>query len=82
MSRRIGSCLVYEIDVDGHLGEAARAVVGGLRVECRGRHTVLRGPLPDEAALHAVLMQIQEAGLVVLQFRRHNPEYVSKPDPE
>ena len=74
MSRPIGPCLVYEIDVEGQLGEAALAVFRGLRAECRGRHTVLWGPLPDEAALHAVLMQIQGLGLAVLQFRRHNPE--------
>ena len=74
MSRPIGPCLVYEIDVEGQLGEAELAVFRGLRAECRGRDTVLWGLLPDEAALHAVLMQIQGLGLAVLQFRRHNPE--------
>lgn len=74
MSRPLRPCLVYEIDVEGQLEETSLAVFHGLRAECRGRHTVLWGPLPDEAALHAVLMQIQGLGLAVLQFRRHNPE--------
>lgn len=75
MNRSVGPSLVYEIDVEGQLGEAAQAVLRGLRVECRGWHTVLWGPLPDEGALHAVLMQLQVLGLGVLQFRRHGPEY-------
>jgi hypothetical protein len=66
---------VYEIDVDGQLGEAPLANFGDLRVESRGWHTVVRGPLPDEGALHTVLDQIRALGLAVLQFRRHGPEY-------
>ena len=74
MSVPVGPCLVYEIDVEGQLEEAALAVFRGLQTERRGRHTVLWGSLPDEAALHAVLMQIQRLGLEVLQFRRRNPD--------
>jgi hypothetical protein len=66
-----GPYVVYEIDVEGGLGEAPLAASRGLRAECRGWHTVLRGALPDEAALHAVLAEIQGLGLTVLQFRRH-----------
>jgi hypothetical protein len=73
VSRPVGAgpCLVYEIDVEGRLGETPLAASCGLRAECRGWHTVLRGALPDEAALHAVLAEIQGLGLAVLQFRRH-----------
>ena len=80
MSRPIGPCLVYEIDVEGQWGEAALGDFGGLRAECRGRHTVLWGPLPGEAALHAFLMRIQGLGLAVLQFRRHSTEFSIKPE--
>jgi hypothetical protein len=75
MTPPIDPSFVYEIDVDGHLGEAALADLRGLQLESRGWHTVLWGPLPDEGALHAVLEQIQALGLAVLQFRRHGPEY-------
>jgi hypothetical protein len=73
MSRPVGASphVVYEIDVEGRLGESPLAASHGLRAECRGRHTVLRGALPDEGALHTVLAEIQGLGLTVLQFRRH-----------
>jgi hypothetical protein len=73
VSRVVGAspCVVYKIDVEGRLGEAPLAAFCGLRAECRGWHTVLRGAFPDEAALHAVLAEIQGIGLTVLQFRRH-----------
>lgn len=76
MTRPINPYFVYEIDVEGQLGEAALADFRGLRVECRGWHTVLWGPLLDDGALHTVLRQLQGLGLAVLQFRRHGPEYV------
>jgi hypothetical protein len=75
MTRPNNPHFVYEIDVDGQLGDAALATFRGLRVESRGWHTVLRGALPDEGALHAVLDQIQGLGLDVLQFRRYGPKY-------
>ncbi len=73
MSRPVsaGPYVVYEIDVEGRLEEAPLAASRGLRAECRGWHTVLRGALPDHAALRAVLAEIQGLGLTVLQFRRH-----------
>ena len=77
MTRPINPSFVYEIDVEGQLGEAALADFGfgGLQVEYRGWHTVLYGPLPDEGALHTVLRRLLGLGLTVLQFRRHGPEY-------
>ena len=74
MIRPVRVCVVYEIDVEGQLPKPTLVAFHGLRAECCGRRTVLRGSLPDEATLHTVLAQIQGLGLAVLQFRRHVPE--------
>jgi len=42
----------------------------GLQAEADGRDTVLRGALPDQAALHGVLAEIEALGLELLEVRR------------
>ena len=63
----------YEILVRGHLGPMTLAAFDGLRAETRGKHTILTGVLPDQAALHGVLTQIAALGLELLGLRRLNP---------
>ena len=41
-----------------------------LHAEADAGETVLAGALPDEAALHGVLAQIEALGLVLLELRR------------
>ena len=60
----------YEILVRGHLGEIMRSAFPGLRAEARGADTVLTGALPDRAALHGVLAEIESLGLELLEVRR------------
>jgi hypothetical protein len=60
----------YEIRVRSHLGETMLRAFPALRAEKRGRDTILRGALRDQAALHGVLAQIEALGLELLEVRR------------
>jgi hypothetical protein len=60
----------YEIWVRGHLGQMMRSAFPGLRAQRRGPDTVLTGALPDQAALHGVLAEIEALGLELLEVRR------------
>jgi hypothetical protein len=68
-----GGAQQYEISVRGHLGETMRSAFPALRAQPRGPDTVLIGPLPDQAALHGVLAEIEALGLDLLEVRRVNP---------
>ena len=63
----------YQIRVRGHLGETMRSAFPALRARASGADTVLTGPLPDRAALHGVLAQIEALGLELLEVRRLPP---------
>jgi len=73
MSPVTGSPRRYEICVHGHLGETMRSAFPTLRAEPRGADTVLTGALPDQAALHGVLADIEALGLELLEVRRLPP---------
>src|SRR6266540_6529788 len=60
----------YEIVVRGQLGETLRHAFRGLETEQRVQDTVLRGLIPDQAALHGVLAQVEALGLELLDLRR------------
>ena len=60
----------YEIRVRGHLGETLLGAFPGLHARANGAETVLTGDLPDQAALHGVLAQIEALGLELLELRR------------
>ena len=57
----------YALRVQGHLGPCWSDRFGGLRIEQQeAGTTLLSGPLPDQAALHGVLLQIVRLGLTLL----------------
>jgi hypothetical protein len=60
----------YEIRVRGRLSETLLGAFPGLRAEMQGAETVLAGMLPDQAALHGVLAQIEALGLELLEVGR------------
>jgi hypothetical protein len=60
----------YEIRVRGHLGATMRRAFDALNAEIEGGDTLLRGPVPDQSALHGVLSQIEALGLELLELRR------------
>ena len=57
----------FEIKVKGHLDSVWSEWFEGLTITTEGREqTVLRGPLPDQAALFGILLKIRDLGLVLL----------------
>ena len=63
----------YRIRVRGHLGPTIRSAFPALQAQASGGDTVLTGPLPDRAALHGVLAEIEALGLELLEVRRLPP---------
>jgi len=60
----------YEIHIRGLLGETLLGAFPRLRARVDGTETVLTGALPDQAALHGVLAEIEALGLELLELRR------------
>ena len=63
----------YLIRVRGRLGQTLRSAFPALQARTSGGDTVLTGPLPDRAALHGVLAEIEALGLELLEVRRLPP---------
>jgi hypothetical protein len=58
---------VYEIRIQGHLGSSWSSWFEGLEISrTADGATILTGPLPDQAALHGVLMKIRDLGLALI----------------
>jgi hypothetical protein len=60
----------YVIRVRGILSDRLLTAFPGLRSRAERGDTVLAGTLPDQAALHGVLAQIEALGLELLEVRR------------
>ena len=60
----------YEIRIHGMLGGSLKEAFPGLIVREDHGETVLTGRLPDQAALHGVLAQIEALGLELIEIRR------------
>lgn len=79
MKSQKSSQLLYEIRVEGELGEMWADWFEGLsiRKELNGesdRHiTVLYGIIPDQPALHGVLNKIRDLNLTLISIKKHEP---------
>jgi len=60
----------YEIRIRGELSETVLGAFPDLHIEPVHAETVLVGALPDQAALHAVLAQVEALGLELIELRR------------
>lgn len=74
--------VIYEIRVRGHLGQTVLRGFAALQAETDGEDTVLAGPLPDQAAMHGVLAQIEALGLELLEVRRVPDEAITHRSPK
>jgi hypothetical protein len=74
MPPRDHDATTYEIRLAGHLDArwAARWPGLELRHEADGT-TVLRGSIPDQAALHGVLQQLRDLGIPLVSVQRDQP---------
>jgi len=64
----------YEFVVRGHLAGLLLYAFPDLEPERRDGDTILRGALPDQAALHGVLAEIEALGIELLALHRLPPE--------
>ena len=60
----------YEIRVRGHVPPEELEEVENLRATIEPAETVLRGCVPDQAALHGILTRLHSLGLELLEVRR------------
>jgi hypothetical protein len=61
----------YEIRLKGHLDARWTAWFDGLSLGLEGDgHTVIRGQVADQAALHGLLQKVRDTGLPLVSVRR------------
>jgi hypothetical protein len=60
----------YEIRLRGVLSERLLGAFPGMSAETEGSETTLTGDLPDQAALHGMLAEVEALGLELLEVRR------------
>ena len=70
----------YEICLKGHLNKRWATWFDGLSLsrESDGT-TILRGPIPDQAALHGLLQKVRDTGLPLVSVRRTEPDRAARP---
>jgi hypothetical protein len=59
----------YEIRVRGHLGPRMLRAFEALSAQREGEDTLLRGCLPDQAAVYGVIARLETLGLELVELR-------------
>jgi hypothetical protein len=59
----------YEITFKGEAGARIRAAFEGLDISAMHGVTVLKGDLPDQAALHGIINRVEALGLELVDVR-------------
>jgi hypothetical protein len=69
----VDSGIEYEIKIKGHLEDHWSDWLGGLEItrDLQG-HSLLTGIVPDQAALHGILAQIRDLGLILISLTPRN----------
>ena len=66
----------YEIRVEGHLHDRWSAWLNGMSIQHQDSgQTLLRGAVPDQAALHGLLARIRDLGLAIVSVQRMEDEH-------
>ena len=64
------SAHTYQIRIQGHISDSWASRLGNLSLQrISSGDTVLQGELPDQAALHGVLMVIRDLGLTLVEVK-------------
>ena len=71
----------YEIRVGGVLDQRWTACFEGLQVTSEGSQTVISGPLPDQPALHGVLIKVRDLGMCLISVRWLDPDQAGQASP-
>jgi hypothetical protein len=73
--------MIYQIRIMGYLGRQWTDWFGGLTIthEANG-HTLLTGPVVDQAALHGLLKKVRDLGMPLISVNRAGTGY-DNPDP-
>lgn len=62
---------IYQIRIEGHLGEHWADVFDGLDITLTDEgDTLLHGPVVDQAALHGLLRRIRDSGMTLVSVTR------------
>ena len=73
----------YEIRVMGHISDSWSSWFEDMAIRHEeSGETVLSGPLPDEAALHGVLMKIRDLSLPLIEVKRVTPPVAATDEKE
>jgi len=72
----------YEIRVEGVLGEHWAGWFEGLQVSSEAGETIISGPVPDQPALHGVLVKVRDLGMCLISVRRLDPGEAGTTTPE
>ena len=71
----------YEIRVGGVFDRRWTACFEGLQVTSEDSETVISGPLPDQPALHRVLIKVRDLGMCLISVRRLYPDQAGQASP-
>jgi len=65
---------IYQIRVQDHISESWSTWFEGMTIfREESGNTTLTGQLPDQTALHGILMKIRDLGLTLLEVKTINP---------
>jgi len=67
---------LYQIIIEGHIGLDWSDSFEEVTIQhTEDGHTILTGSLPDQTALHGVLMRIRDLGLSLVEVKRITPPH-------
>jgi hypothetical protein len=75
--------IVYQIRLEGQLGAQWTDWFGGLTITLEEEgHTLMTGPVLDQAALHGLLKKVRDLGMPLVSVNRVEPDQTDVADVE